>query len=128
MKKENADPIFESEGAKKLRELAAAMQNTLPLMEGRDKGDQDDIIGEIVTVTDYGFMKSDKGEYVAYTVKEYPKNFFFGGGIMTEYMQQLDSQGAHDLIVDEGMPMLLTKKKSKDSGRTYTAVKFYPEV
>lgn len=113
---------------KTLRELAAELQATLPLMEGRDKQDQDDLIGEIVTIDDFDFMHSAKGDYVAYTVKEYPKSFFFGGVVLTDAMQKMELSGARGQIQVEGLPMLLTKKKAKDSKQTYTAVKFYPEV
>jgi hypothetical protein len=110
-----------------LRELVKGMQNSLPFMEGCEKGDQDDIIGEIVTVKDYGFMKNDGGQYVAYVVAEYPDHFFFGGSVMTDYMEKIEELGMHDAVCAEGLPMLLTKKKAKDSGRTYTSAKFYPE-
>jgi len=112
---------------KNLRELAKALQNDLPLMNNRTKGEQEDLIGEIVTIEDYDFMKGENGAYVVFTVKEYPEQFFFGGSVLTEQLQKVEEAEMHDQVISEGLPMLLTKKQSKETKRNYTAVKFYPE-
>jgi len=107
----------------KAQELSAPQ---LPIMEGRDKGDTDDLIGVVVTLRDFGFMSGDNGDYVVFIVDEEPKEFFFGGKVLTDDMQKMESDGYHQMIVDEGLPMVLTKKKSKNK-QTYTNVLFYPE-
>lgn len=111
-----------------LKERAKQFEISLPLMEGREKGELDRIVNAPMTIVDYGFLKDDKQkEYVAFVVKEDPQHFFFGGQVLTDNMKQLDTEGYGEQIKKEGLPVLLGKKKSKE-GRTYTTVEFYPEV
>ena len=109
-----------------LRDRAKQMGNTLPLMENRQKAELALITDRNVTIDDYGFMKdSDGKEYVAFTVKEDLDNFFFGGQVLTENMQELDADGYGAEIRKNGLPVLLSKKMSK-AKREYTTVQFYP--
>ena len=113
---------------KSLKERAKAFDVQLPFMEGRDKGETKELLGQVSTIADYGFIPNDAGEaYVAFVVKERSDKFYFGGSVLTARMQELESEGYHDAIIAEGLPMLLTEEKSKKSNRTYTNVKFYPE-
>lgn len=113
---------------KSLRDRAKEFTVRLPFMEGRDKADTKDLIGTVNTITDYGFLPNDDGVlYVAFIVKERSKTFYFGGQVLTDQLGQLEAEGYHEEIVENGLPMLMTEKKSKN-GRTYTNVEFYPEV
>lgn len=113
---------------KSLKDRAKEFAVQLPLMEGRTKGETKELIGQICTITDYGFMTGDTGEaYVAFTVAERPGKFYFGGTVLTDRMSQLEADGYHDEIVLEGLPVLMTEKKNRDGKRTYTNVEFYPE-
>lgn len=114
---------------KTLKERAAEMSAPqLPIMNERDKGETDDLIGIIVTLNDYGFLTGDAGEYAVFTVQEDPNEFFFGGKVLTDALKEFDADGYGDDIRENGLPMLLTKKKTKDGKKTYTAVLFYPET
>lgn len=110
---------------KSLRDKVKELSNTLPLMEGREKGDMDDLIDEIVTITDYGFMQGDDGNYVAFTIKEDKEKFFFGGMVLTGDMEILESDGYRSEIIENGLPILLSNRISK-SKRNYIACEFYP--
>lgn len=113
---------------KSLKERAKSFDVQLPFMEGRDKGETKDLLGQISTITEYGFIPNDAGEaYVVFITKERANKFFFGGSVLTARMLDLENEGYHDAIVAEGLPMLLTEEKSKKTNRTYTNVKFYPE-
>ena len=111
---------------KSLRERAQEMQAQLKIMQGREKGDVDDLIGVICDVDDFDFMEDDGHKYVVFTVKEDPANFFFGGQVLTDQLLKLQEDGYLEEIQKEGLPMLLSKKMSK-SKRSYTNVTFYPE-
>jgi hypothetical protein len=116
---------------KSLKERAKEFSILLPFMEGRQKGDMERIIDMPVTIKEYGFLHDttdghDK-DYVCFTVAEDPQNFYFGGQVLTDNMHDLDSEGYHDAIVAEGLPVLFEKKKSKNK-REYTTVTFYPEA
>lgn len=112
---------------KPLRDRAKEFDARLPFMEGKDKGETKDLIGQVTTITDYGFLPNDQGEaYAAFIVKERPGKFYFGGTVLTDRLEQLEAEGYHEAIVEEGLPMVMTEKKAKN-GRSYTNVEFYPE-
>lgn len=110
---------------KSLKDRAKEFSVQLPFMDGRDKGDAKELVGQITTITDYGFLTGDNGDYAVFITKEHGKKFYFAGGVLTDQLQQLEAEGYHDAIVTEGLPMLLTEKKSKNN-RTYVNVEFYP--
>lgn len=112
---------------KALKDRAKEFSVQLPFMDGRDKGDAKELVGQVSTIIDYGFLKGDDNrEYVVFITKERKKTFYFGGTVLTDQMQQLEAEGYHDDIVTEGLPMLMTEKKSKNN-RSYINVEFYPE-
>lgn len=112
---------------KSLKDRAQEFSVQLPFMDGKDKGETKDLVGTVNTIVDYGFLKAEDGkEYVVFIVKERKDKFYFGGTVLTDQMTQLEAEGYHDDIIAEGLPVLLTEKKSKNN-RTYTNVEFYPE-
>lgn len=118
----------ELKNLKSLKERAKAFDVQLPFMEGRDKGETKELIGQVSTIADYGFIPNDAGEaYVVFITKERANKFYFGGSVLTARMLDLENEGYHDAIVAEGLPVLLTEERSKKTNRSYTNVKFYPE-
>lgn len=116
-----------NEKMKTLRERAKEFSVQLPFMDGRNKGESRELIGTVNTIEEYGFLPNDKGgQYVVFTVRERPGKFYFGGMVLTDQMLQLEAEGYHDAINAEGLPMLMTEKKSRNK-MTYTNVEFYPE-
>lgn len=112
---------------KSLKDRAKEFSVRLPFMEGRDKGETKDLIGQVSTITDYGFLPNEAGEmYAAFIVAERKDKFYFGGTVLTDRLLQLQAEGYYDAIVEEGLPMVMTEKKSKN-GRNFTNVEFYPE-
>ena len=117
-----------SNARKSLKDRAKEFTVMLPFMDGREKADAKELLGQVSTISDYGFLKGeDDREYVAFIVKERSGKFYFGGTVLTDQMQQLEAEGYHDEIVADGLPMLMEEKKSKNN-RTYTNVVFYPEA
>ena len=112
---------------KSLRERAREFSVQLPLMEGREKGDTSELLGNISTINDYGFLPNENGEaYACFIVDERPGKFYFGGTVMTDRLEQLEADGYHEAVVFEGLPVLMTEKKSRNN-RTFTNVVFFPE-
>lgn len=112
---------------KSLRDRAKEFSVQLPFMEGREKGDVKELVGQVSTIADYGFLTGDdNNEYVVFITKERSKSFYFGGTVLTDQLKKLTEEGYYDEIVAEGLPMLMTEKKSKNN-RSYVAVEFYPE-
>ena len=116
---------------KSLKERAKEFGVQLPFMEGREKGETKELLGVICTIREYGFLPSEddngnKRDYAVFIIDEDTKKFYFGGQVITDQLQQLEAEGYHEDINTEGLPMLMTEKKSKNK-RTYTSVEFYPE-
>ena len=112
---------------KSLKERAKEFDVRLPLMEGRDKGDTKELLGQVSTITDYGFLPNEAGEmYAVFTVKERASKFYFGGTVLTDRLFKLENDGYHEEVVAEGLPVLLAEKKSKNN-RSFVNVEFYPE-
>ena len=111
---------------KSLKERIKEFGVNLELMEGRTKGDNKELEGKVVTITDYGFLSGSDGEYVAYIVKEIEDSFYFGGTVLTESLKQLDVEGYRDAIKEEGLRIRLVEKRS-NKGRKYFSVEFDPE-
>ena len=117
-----------TEMKKSLKQRAMEFDQQLPLMEGREKGNTDELLGQVCTLTDYGFLPNDQGEhYVAFIVAERPGKFYFGGSVLTARMVELDGEGFGEEIRQDGLPLLMTTVTSKANKRKYTNVKFYPE-
>lgn len=119
----------EAKTMKSLRDRAKEFSVQLPFMEGREKGETKELLGQVSTICEYGFLPNEAGEpYAVFIVKERSNKFYFGGTVLTARLSELESEGYHDAIVEEGLPMLMTEAKSKKSNRGYTNVEFYPEV
>lgn len=116
-----------SDMRKSLKDRAKEFSVSLPFMEGREKGDMKELHGQVSTIVDYGFLTSDKNsDYAVFIVKERSNKFYFGGQVLTDQLQQLEAEGYHEEIQEEGLPVLFGEKKSKNK-QTYTTVEFYPE-
>lgn len=105
----------------------------LPFMEGREKGDLNDLINTTVVIKDYGYMEDvDKNgevkEYASFIIEENDKEFFFGGQVLTDNLKKLDevlTDKELEQLLENGIPVVLGKKKSKNK-REYTTCNFFP--
>lgn len=112
---------------KSLRERAKEFDVRLPFMEGRVKGDTQELVGQISTINEYGFLPNEAGEmYAVFTVAERSDKFYFGGTVITDRLYKFEQEGYHAEINAEGLPIRMSMKKSKGN-RTYTDVVFFPE-
>lgn len=117
----------ENKSMKSLKERAKEFDVRLPFMEGKDKGETRELLGTVNTIVEYGFLPNDSGEvYACFVVKERPGKFYFGGQVITDRLVQLDEEGYHEAITLEGLPVLMSEKRSRN-GRNFTNVEFFPE-
>ena len=117
----------ENKSLKSLRERAKEFDVRRPFMEGRDKGDTKELLGQDSTITEYGFLPNEAGEvYAVFIVKERSDKFYFGGTVMTDRLLKLEQEGYHDAIVAEGLPVRMSEKKSRNN-RNFINVEFFPE-
>lgn len=111
---------------KGLKERVQELSVSLPLMEGREKGELKSLYMDKITIRDFGFLKDGEEEYVAFIIDEDKENFYFGGMVLTDNMKQLEADGYRTEIEKDGLPIRLSEKKGKNN-RVYTKVEYYPE-
>lgn len=77
-----------------LAERARALKNVSKLMEGRNKLETRDHIGEKLTITAADIInpRGDSGAYAVVVFKEYPDHFLFAGTVLTQLIQDLTTQ------------------------------------
>ena len=90
----------------------------IPFMEGREKGTLP--IGTPATINDWGYIKGDDGEYSVISLRETPKQFYFGGSIITKNLkafEELAEENGVDLatVKNEGIQVIFNKEKSKNN-------------
>ena len=109
-----------------IQSLKAMTANGLPFMDGKEKMDLPK--NQLITITEYGFMEGEDGEFVVIVTKEYPNYFMFGGMVLTNKMKQVDEgftdEQKHE-ILNMGIELVCTEKLSK-AKRKYTNVEFFP--
>lgn len=117
----------ENKNMKSLRDRAREFDVRLPFMDGRDKGDTKELLGQDSTIVEYGFLPNEAGEtYAVFIVKERSDKFYFGGTVITDRLLKLEQEGYHEAIVAEGLPIRMSEKKSRNN-RNFINVVFFPE-
>lgn len=101
--------------------------NSISFMEGRTKGELDEILDKSVTLADFAFLKNDDGEFAVFVVKEIPDSFYFGGLVITENLKKIEEAGFKEEVIKLGLPLAVRSKKSKNK-KTYYMLEFYPEA
>lgn len=97
------------------------VNNGIPFMNDRSKGDINKLVGEAIHIDDFGFIKGRDGEYAVVSVKEHPTEFYFAGLALTDICRQVNIDNMRDEFAKQ--PIVLSIKKSKN-GRNYMAVDF----
>ena len=110
-----------------LREKAESMNSGkgIEFMEGRTKGEMEELLDKKVTIRDYAFITGTDGEYAVFIIDEDKKKFYFGGKVLTDNLKQFDNSD-HVEVISDGLPTKFTQRTSK-SKRKYISVEFYPE-
>lgn len=111
-----------------LKEKAISMNSGkgIEFMEGRTKGETEELLEKTITIRDYAFITGTDGEYVVFIIDEDPKTFFFGGKVLTDNLKAL-TEVEHEELKADGLPTYITQRTSKNK-RKYIAVEFYPEA
>lgn len=97
----------------------------IPFMDGADKIDIPQ--GENLTITDYGFIHGEDGDFAVLQFAEYKNAFAFGNSIITEDIKQMekDFSSKSDVLAELAkVTVVFTKRKNKSGKREYMAVEF----
>lgn len=109
-----------------LKEMAKGMNagKGIEFMEGRNKGEAEELLDRTVTIRNFDFINGENGEYAVFIIDEDEENFYFAGSVLTDNLRRLVP--AKEQVIEKGLPTKFTQRKSK-AKRNYTAVEFYPE-
>lgn len=97
----------------------------IPFMDGATKIDVPQ--GEPLTITDYGFIHGEDGDFAVLQFAEYKKAFAFGNSIITEDLKSMepDFPSKADLLAELAtVKVVFTKRKNKSGKREYMAVEY----
>lgn len=110
----------------KLIECAKELNGALPFMEGKEKAEIQE--NTIYTISEYGYLTGDDGEYICFLTKEDKDHFYFGSSVLTQKMRDLEFKIADDMqvLLEHGIEVSFKKQKSKKSGFTYTDATLFP--
>ena len=117
--------------ALKIAEIKKQMENSCPLMSGRDKGDWADLENKTVHVTGAMMYTDSNGDtYGVITVDEIPNTFFLCGVVATKIVETVcnpDNGGEFDdngVMVEPFSIFVGGKVQPKDKGKSpYRSVK-----
>jgi hypothetical protein len=102
----------------------------LPFMEGKEKLEvKGNILNNVLTVDEYGFLEGEEGEYVVIALKEYPQHFIYGSSVVTQAFKTLEEtldEEERAFILDKGLTFKLTEVVSKNK-RKYIKLTFFPK-
>lgn len=108
---------------KSLKERVMELGTVVELAVGREKGETKDLLGEVVTINNAEVVEMNDDTFVAFTVAEDKKKFYFGGKVLSNDLITLLNEGYGDAIKKEGIKITLNEEKSKNN-RTYTKVTY----
>lgn len=108
---------------KSLKERVMELETVVELAVGREKGETKDLLGEVVTINNAEVVEMNDDTFVAFTVAEDKKKFYFGGKVLSNDLITLLNEGYGDAIKKEGIKITLNEEKSKNN-RTYTKVTY----
>lgn len=112
-----------------IKQAQEVTMSGLPFMDGKEKIEvAGEILNNILTVEDYGYLEGDDGEYIVIALQEYPKNFIYGGSVVTDAFKKLEERvGAENMaqLINHGLTFKLSELISKNK-RKYVRISFFP--
>lgn len=113
-----------------INEVQQITASGLPFMEGKEKLEvKGNILNNVLTVDEYGFLEGEEGEYVVIALKEYPQHFIYGPSVVTQAFKTLEetlNEEERAFILDKGLTFKLTEVVSKNK-RKYIKLTFFPK-
>lgn len=113
-----------------INEVQQITASGLPFMEGKEKIEvKGDILNNVLTVDEYGYLEGEEGEYVVIALKEYPNHFIYGSSVVTQAFKTLDEKLNDEqkaFLLEKGLTFKLNEMMSKNK-RKYTKIIFFPK-
>lgn len=112
------------------KKIAQTETTLSKLMEGRTKGDFDELIGTAVTVVEFDLVNDGHATYPCIVTKEHPDKFYFGGYVLNKIIaawvaeeENGDVEAASEALKRSGgVRMGFDSKKTKNNNNVTTVV------
>ena len=96
----------------------------IPFMDGRDKGDNENLIGKRWHIDDFGFITGDNGEFAVVSFAEDNTHFYFMNSIITEMLQTVSKDAMRKQLSQVAIEFMM-KTSKKD--REYMSFEFHED-
>ena len=93
----------------------------IPFMDGAEKGEKEEIIGEWLHIEDFGFIEGENGQFAVMKIAERPGKFYFGNSIVTKMLQRVNADSMKKHLKDNAVKFSM-KTSAKD--RDYMTFEF----
>ena len=94
----------------------------IPFMEGREKGDLKNLVGQPLHIVDFGFIDGKDGEFAVLKFKEDDAKFYFGNSITTEMLREVQKDGMEAELAKQ--VIVFSLRVSKERKQEYMAFDF----
>ncbi|MBQ8427063.1 MAG: hypothetical protein IJX16_04825 [Clostridia bacterium] len=95
----------------------------VPFMENAEKGEINDLLGQKLHITDFGFINGKNGKFAVLQFGEKPNMFYFGNSIVSEMLEQVQIDGMEQELPN--VEIMFEKRVSKETNREYTAFEIF---
>lgn len=93
----------------------------IPFMDGAEKGDKEEIMGEWLHIDDFGFINGENGEFAVMQIRERPGKFYFGNQIITEMLQRVNADSMKQHLAENAIKFTM---RTSEKGRDYMTFEF----
>lgn len=93
----------------------------IPFMEGREKGDKQEMLDRMLHFQGFGFIEGKNGQFAVMAFQEIPNKFFFGNSIVTDMLKEVQKDEMEKELYKQ--TIVFNERVSKD-GNKYVAFKF----
>ena len=93
----------------------------IPFMDGAEKGEKDELLGEWLHIDDFGFINGENGEFAVLQSRERPGKFYFGNQIITEMLQRVNADSMKQHLAENAIKFTM---RTSEKGRDYMTFEF----
>ena len=93
----------------------------IPFMDGAEKGEKDELLGEWLHIEDFGFINGENGDFAVLKIRERPGKFYFGNQIITEMLQRVNADSMKQHLAENAIKFTM---RTSEKGRDYMTFEF----
>lgn len=93
----------------------------IPFMDGAEKGEKEELLGEWLHIEDFGFINGENGDFAVLQIRERPGKFYFGNQIITEMLQRVNADSMKQHLAENAIKFTM---RTSEKGRDYMTFEF----